>query len=167
MADNASSWRLRPARPNHVWPYDFVADPTHDGKAFRMLCIIDEFTRETWPSVSHGSSRRPMSSKHSASRGASLRTYVQTTALSSSPRRSDWIATVGAKPQADNISESIARRTGFRSRRSAIGGEVQSRAVAVARRFSHQRDSAGRLHGCTLGVDHKIAGDRHRPTVDR
>ena len=33
-------------RPNHVWSYDFVADRTHDGKAFRMLCIIDEFTRE-------------------------------------------------------------------------------------------------------------------------
>jgi len=31
---------------NHVWSYDFVADRTHDGKAFRMLCIIDEFTRE-------------------------------------------------------------------------------------------------------------------------
>jgi transposase InsO family protein len=29
-----------------VWSYDFVADRTHDGKAFRMLCIIDEFTRE-------------------------------------------------------------------------------------------------------------------------
>ena len=29
-----------------MWPYDFVADHTHDGKAFRMLCIIDEYTRE-------------------------------------------------------------------------------------------------------------------------
>lgn len=38
--------RLRPQRPNHVWSYDLVADRTHDGKAFRMLCIIDEFTRE-------------------------------------------------------------------------------------------------------------------------
>jgi hypothetical protein len=36
-----------PQRPNHVWSYDFVADRTHDGKAFRMLCIIDEFTRES------------------------------------------------------------------------------------------------------------------------
>ncbi len=29
-----------------VWSYDFVADRTHDGKALRMLCIIDKFTRE-------------------------------------------------------------------------------------------------------------------------
>jgi transposase InsO family protein len=43
---DGSCIRLRPLRPNHVWSYDFVADRTHDGKAFRMLCIIDEFTRE-------------------------------------------------------------------------------------------------------------------------
>lgn len=39
--------RLRPERPKHVWSYEFVADRTHDGKAFRMLCIIDEFIRES------------------------------------------------------------------------------------------------------------------------
>jgi transposase InsO family protein len=38
--------RLRPERPNHVWSYDFVQDRTHDGRVYRMLCIIDEFTRE-------------------------------------------------------------------------------------------------------------------------
>jgi transposase InsO family protein len=45
--NDGSCIRLRPERPNHVWSYDFVADRTHDGKAFRMLCIIDEFTRES------------------------------------------------------------------------------------------------------------------------
>jgi len=44
--NDGSCVRLRPKRPNHVWSYDFVADRTHEGKAFRMLCIIDEFTRE-------------------------------------------------------------------------------------------------------------------------
>jgi transposase InsO family protein len=38
--------RLRPAHPNHVWAYDFMTDRTHDGKAFRLLTIVDEFTRE-------------------------------------------------------------------------------------------------------------------------
>jgi putative transposase len=33
-------------RSNHVWSYDFVEDRTHDGRKFRMLCVIDEFTRE-------------------------------------------------------------------------------------------------------------------------
>ena len=45
--NDGSCIRLRPERPNQVWSYDFVADRTHDGKAFRMLCIIDEFTRES------------------------------------------------------------------------------------------------------------------------
>src|SRR6516162_7055688 len=45
--NDGSCIRLRPERPNHVWSYDFVADRTHDGKVFRMLCVIDEFTRES------------------------------------------------------------------------------------------------------------------------
>ena len=38
--------RLRPEHKNHVWAYDFVQDRTHDGTAFRMLTLIDEYTRE-------------------------------------------------------------------------------------------------------------------------
>lgn len=37
---------LRAERSNHAWSYDFVEDQTHDGRKFRMLCVIDEFTRE-------------------------------------------------------------------------------------------------------------------------
>jgi transposase InsO family protein len=44
--NDGSCVRLRPQRRNHVWSYDFVMDRTHDGKPFRMLCAIDEFTRE-------------------------------------------------------------------------------------------------------------------------
>jgi putative transposase len=41
------SWvRLRPCWPNHIWSYDFVVARTHDGKALRLLTIIDEYTRE-------------------------------------------------------------------------------------------------------------------------
>jgi putative transposase len=43
---DGSCLRLRPCWPNHVWAYDFVQDRTHDGRAFRMLTIIDEYTRE-------------------------------------------------------------------------------------------------------------------------
>jgi putative transposase len=45
LADG-SCVRLRPERPNHVWAYDFVEDRTHDGRRFRMLNVVDEFTRE-------------------------------------------------------------------------------------------------------------------------
>jgi transposase InsO family protein len=43
--NDGSCVRLRPERPNHVWSYDFVQDRTEDGRVFRMLCVIDEFTR--------------------------------------------------------------------------------------------------------------------------
>src|SRR3954451_8571283 len=38
--------RLRPEHRNHVWSYDFVEDRTHDGRRYRMLNVIDEFTHE-------------------------------------------------------------------------------------------------------------------------
>ena len=44
--NDGSCIRLRPERPNHVWSYDFVESRTHDGRKFRMLNVIDEFTRE-------------------------------------------------------------------------------------------------------------------------
>ena len=44
--NDGSCIRLRPERPNHVWSYDFVEGRPHDGRKFRMLNIIDEFTRE-------------------------------------------------------------------------------------------------------------------------
>ena len=44
--NDGSCVRLRPEHPNHVWSYDFVEDRTHNGRKYRMLNIIDEFTRE-------------------------------------------------------------------------------------------------------------------------
>ena len=44
--NDGSCVRLRPERPNHVWAYDFVEDRTRDGRKFRMLNVVDEFTRE-------------------------------------------------------------------------------------------------------------------------
>ena len=44
--NDGSCIRRRPEYPNHVWSYDFVQDRTADGRAFRVLAIIDEYTRE-------------------------------------------------------------------------------------------------------------------------
>jgi len=44
--NEGSCLRLRPEHPNHVWSYDFVEERTHDGRKFRMLNVIDEFTHE-------------------------------------------------------------------------------------------------------------------------
>ncbi|HTP82314.1 MAG TPA: IS3 family transposase [Alphaproteobacteria bacterium] len=43
---DGSCLRLRAEHPNHVWSYDFVEERTHDGRKFRLLNIIDEFTHE-------------------------------------------------------------------------------------------------------------------------
>jgi transposase InsO family protein len=44
--NDGSCVRLRPEHKNHVWSYDFVTSRTYEGKAFRMLNILDEYTRE-------------------------------------------------------------------------------------------------------------------------
>lgn len=44
--NDGSCIRLRPERPGHVWCYDFVHDQTQDGRVFRMLTVVDEFTRQ-------------------------------------------------------------------------------------------------------------------------
>ena len=37
---------LRPEHKDHVWSYDFMVERTSDCRAFRILNIIDEYTRE-------------------------------------------------------------------------------------------------------------------------
>jgi transposase InsO family protein len=44
--NDGSCVRLRPERKDHVWSYDFMGERTTDGRKFRILNIIDEFTRE-------------------------------------------------------------------------------------------------------------------------
>jgi putative transposase len=45
LNDGSCIW-LRPEHKDHVWSYDFMVERTTDGRAFRVLNIIDEFTRE-------------------------------------------------------------------------------------------------------------------------
>lgn len=45
--NDGSCIRKRPEYKNHVWSYDFVHDYTYDGRAIKMLNIIDEFSRES------------------------------------------------------------------------------------------------------------------------
>jgi transposase InsO family protein len=44
--NDGSCVRLRALYTDHVWSYDFVAERTRDGRAFRLLTIIDEYSRE-------------------------------------------------------------------------------------------------------------------------
>jgi len=44
--NDGSCVRLRPEYKDHVWSHDFMEDRTADGRAFRLLNIVDEYTRE-------------------------------------------------------------------------------------------------------------------------
>ena len=44
--NDGSCIRLRPECKDHVWSYDFVMARTSDGRSFRILTILDEYTRE-------------------------------------------------------------------------------------------------------------------------
>jgi len=44
--NDGSCIRLRPEYKDHVWSYDFVTARTANGRAFRILTLIDEYSRE-------------------------------------------------------------------------------------------------------------------------
>ena len=58
--NDTASIRLRREKRNHVWGYDFVDDRTCDGRAYRILVVIDEFIRQC---LSLAVARRPNSNK--------------------------------------------------------------------------------------------------------
>lgn len=43
---DSSVIRLRPTHPNHVWAIDFVHDKLSKGRSYKMLTVLDEFTRQ-------------------------------------------------------------------------------------------------------------------------
>jgi putative transposase len=45
-SSTAPAGRLRAARPDHVWAFDFQFDQTADGRVLKLLNVVDEFTRE-------------------------------------------------------------------------------------------------------------------------
>jgi transposase InsO family protein len=69
--NEGSCVRLRPEHPDHVWAYDFVYARTHEGRAVRMLTVVDEFTRECLAI----DVARKLNSENVLARLASLMTY--------------------------------------------------------------------------------------------
>lgn len=44
--NDGSCIRLRPLHKNHIWSYDFVQERLWKGKKYRILTVIDEYTRK-------------------------------------------------------------------------------------------------------------------------
>jgi len=43
---DSSVIRLRPQCPNHIWSVDFVHDKLSSGRSYKMLTVLDEYTRQ-------------------------------------------------------------------------------------------------------------------------
>ena len=43
---DASVIRLRPKYPNHIWAIDFVHDKLSNGRPYKMLTVMDKYTRQ-------------------------------------------------------------------------------------------------------------------------
>lgn len=43
---NSSVIRLRPQYPNHIWSIDFVHAKLSNGQSYKMLTVLDEYTRQ-------------------------------------------------------------------------------------------------------------------------
>ena len=43
---DSSIIRLRPKHPNHIWAVDFVPDKLSNGRSYKMLTVLDEYTCE-------------------------------------------------------------------------------------------------------------------------
>ncbi len=49
--NDGSCIRLRPEYKDHVWSYDFMIARTYDSRPFRILTLLDEYTRECLATV--------------------------------------------------------------------------------------------------------------------
>lgn len=100
LADG-SCVRLRASRPNEVWSYDFVADRTHDGRAYRILTLVDEYTRESlaMPVARKLNSEDVLQTLADVMVERGVPTYIRSDngAEMTAHRVRDWLAAVGAK----------------------------------------------------------------------
>ena len=69
---NNSVIKLGPKHPNHIWAIDFVHDKLSNGRSYKMLTVLDEYTREAlcvavWPRMNAHDvldALRPLLMKH-------------------------------------------------------------------------------------------------------
>lgn len=99
--NDGSRVRLRASRSNEVWSYDFVADRTHDGRPFRILTLVDEYTRESWamPVTRKLNSEDVLQTLADVMVERGVPTYLRSDngAEMTAHRVRNWLAAVGAK----------------------------------------------------------------------
>ncbi len=163
--NDGSCIRLRPEHPNHVWSYDFVEGRTHNGRKFRMLNIIDEFTRESWRSASIASSTRPTSStpcRICSSCAACPATFVLITGRSSSPRQCESGLQLSA-PRPRSSSRAALGRTA--TARASTRSFATNSSTARSSTASPRQRSSSKHGGATTtpsGLTHRSDTNHRR-----
>ena len=119
--NDGSCIRLRPLYRGHVWSYDFVASRTHDGRALKLLTVLDEHTREC--PGDRGGSQDP-SPRRARGAGRSVR-----------PTRASRVSEVGQRTGVHR--EARAAVVGARGRRDAhpdrfVSGEPKPKPLPEA-----------------------------------
>jgi hypothetical protein len=162
---DGSCLRRRAEPLDHVWSHDFVEDRTHDGRKFRRLDILDEFTHECSPSGWRASSRPPTSLMHSricSSGVASQVTSDRTTARNSSPSR----CRLGLPHAAPRQPASPRARPGRTAtcKRSMPGGATSCSMARYSIRRARRRSSARAGGGTMIRSGHRPLWDTdHQP----
>ena len=154
-----------PQGPNQRWSLDFVSDTLTDSRRFRMLAVVDDFTRECLTLVADtslsGRPGRPRAGRHHCPARQAPRPSSATTARSSPAWRScagrrrrgiDWHYIAPGKPTQNAFIESFNGRL----RDELLNETLFSLARSCPR-------GPGRLEG---RLQHRQAAQRHRqPTA--
>ena len=158
-----------PSYRNHVWSYDFVHCGTDDGKVFRTLNILDEFSRECLAAKG----RRKLNSTNVIDaltdlfilRGspAFIRSDNGPEFIAQAVR--DWIAAVGAKTATTSNQEVLGRTVTARA--SMADSEMNCSTERSSTAYGKHRSSSKNGENTTTQRDHTVhwatAHQLHKP----
>lgn len=97
-----SGEEVAPNRPDHLWALEFQLDKTEDGRAFKLLYVVDEFTREALAAECHrridtGATLAVLDRLAAERRGFPEHLRCDTASLPTAQGLSDWCSQIGAE----------------------------------------------------------------------
>jgi len=168
---------LLPQGPNQRWSLDFVSDALDDGRRFRILCVVDDFTRECLGLVVDTSlsglrvareldaiiARRGMPNMVVSDNGTELTSIA--ILKWSQDRRIDWHYTAPGKPTQNAFVESFNGRLRDECLNETLFSTVRhARAVLAAWKFDYNHHRPHSAHGGATPVEFAEKSDMgHAP----
>ncbi len=168
---------LLPQGPNQRWSLDFVSDALNDGRRFRILCVVDDFTRECLGLVADTSLSGARVARELDAvigrRGTPLTVVsdngTELTSMAilkwSQDRRIDWHYIAPGKPQQNGFVESFNGRLRDECLNETLFASLShARAVLAAWKFDYNHHRPHSAHGGATPVEFAEKADRgHAP----